>query len=77
MKLRILICASLILLIAPAVRSQDRVQKVVTLTSSNSVQGGELSIATFDDGSYALRSKAIPNIVLRSGVEVDIPGVDN
>ncbi len=37
----------------------------------NSIQGGNLAVEVFDDGSYALRSTAIHGDVLRSEVEVD------
>lgn len=74
MKLNIPICTLLILSVGPTVWSQGRAQKVATHSSSNSIPGAELSIETFDDGSYALRSKAIPGVVLRSGVEADIAG---
>ena len=40
-------------------------------TLPNSIQGGNLAIEVFDDGSYALRSTAIHGDVLRSEVEVD------
>ena len=72
MKLSIPICASLILFTGPMLWSQGKVQEVATHSSSNSIQGGTLSVETFDDGSYALRSAAIPGVVLRSGVEADI-----
>ena len=35
------------------------------------IRGGNLSIAVFDDGSYALRSAGIPGDVLHATVEVD------
>jgi len=35
------------------------------------IRGGALTVETFDDGSYALRSTAIPGEVLRSDVEAD------
>ena len=37
----------------------------------NSIHGGNLAVEVFDDGSYALRSSAIPGDVLRCEVEVD------
>ncbi len=36
-----------------------------------SIRGGNLSVETFDDGSYALQSSAIPGDVLRSEIVVD------
>ncbi len=40
-------------------------------SQSNLIRGGNLTIEAFDDGSYALRSTAIPGDVLRSDVEAD------
>lgn len=74
MKLNFPICILLILSAGSTVWSKGRVREVARPASSNSIQGGELSIQIFDDGSYALRSRAIPGVVLRSGVEVDIAG---
>ena len=74
MKLNILICGLVVLSTAPTTWSQGRLQEVATHSSSNSIQGGTLSIEIFDDGTYALRSTAIPGVVLRSGVEADIAG---
>jgi alpha-galactosidase len=75
MKLNIPIYVLFILSVGPTVWSQRSVQEVATYSSSSSIQGGDLSIETFDDGSYALRSAAIPGVVLRSGVEADIAGL--
>jgi len=75
MKLNIPIYVLFILSAGPTVWSQGRVQEVATYSSSSSIQGGDLSIETFDDGSYALRLTAIPGVVLRSGVEADIAGL--
>jgi hypothetical protein len=40
-------------------------------TQSNLIHGGNLAVEVFDDGSYALRSTAIPGDVLRTEVEAD------
>ena len=72
MKLNISICALIILFAGSTVWSQGKGQKVATHSYSNVIQGGEISIAVFNDGSYALGSKAIPGGVLRSGVEADV-----
>jgi alpha-galactosidase len=37
----------------------------------SSIHGGNLTVETFDDGSYALQSSAIPGDVLRSEIVVD------
>jgi alpha-galactosidase len=37
----------------------------------HSIRGGNLAVETFDDGSYALQSSAIPGDVLRSEIVVD------
>jgi alpha-galactosidase len=74
MKLNIPICLLVVLSAAPTTWPQGRLQEVATHSSSNSIQGGTLSIETFDDGTYALRSTEIPGVVLRSGVEADIAG---
>src|SRR5579871_5183428 len=74
MKLNISICMPLILFAGSTVWPQVGVQKVTARSSFNLIQGGELSIETFDDGTYALRSNAIPGMVLRSGIEADING---
>ena len=71
MKLNISICAMLIFSGAMS-WSQERVQQVPAHAFSNVIQGGELSIETFEDGSYALHHRAIPGVVLRSGVEADV-----
>ena len=74
MKLNISICTLLILSAGSMVWSMARAQEVARLSSPNAVNGGDLSIEIYDDGSYALRSKEIPGAVLRSGVEVDVAG---
>ena len=40
-------------------------------TQSNLIHAGNLTVEVFDDGSYALRSTAIPGDVLRTEVEAD------
>lgn len=49
--------------------SGARAQSAPSQTST--IRGGNLSVETFDDGTYALQSSAIPGDVLRSGIVVD------
>ncbi|HMH12952.1 MAG TPA: alpha-galactosidase [Edaphobacter sp.] len=74
MNLNISICTLLIFYGTSVPWSQGETQKVTAISSPNTIQGSGLSIETFNDGSYALRSQAISGVVLRSGVEVDIDG---
>jgi hypothetical protein len=61
----LLIFASLPLITASSIRAQSAPSR------PHSIRGGNLAVETFDDGSYALRSSAIPGDVLRSEVVVD------
>src|ERR1700723_3867606 len=45
-----------------------------TRSGANIIRGGALSVETFSNGSYALRSTAVSGEVLRSEIEADIAG---
>jgi hypothetical protein len=61
----LLILASLPAWLASGARGQSKP------TQSNLIHAGNLTVEVFDDGSYALRSTAIPGDVLRTEVEAD------
>lgn len=72
MNITISICTLLIGTVGLTVWSQAEEQKLAKPSFSDSIRGGDLSVEIFNDGSYALRSKVIPGVVLRSGIEVEV-----
>lgn len=71
MKRMRLIFATLLVLAPLSVWPAGRAHGESAPSQSNLIRGGNLAIEAFDDGSYALRSTAIPGDVLRSDVEAD------
>ena len=71
MKIARLIFALLLAFVLQAAWFTNPAHGKTVPSQPNSIQGGNLTVEVFDDGSYALRSTAIHGDVLRSEVEVD------